>query len=314
MKNLSSRTDFGKKQVRTALLLAAGTGSRLAPLTDKMPKCLVPVNEISILERLLDALRSYNFNKLVIVLGHQADSIRDFLGSRAYGMEIVYITSPVYKTTNNIYSLWLASKAIEEPFLLIESDLVFDPEMLGSMLQPDRIAVSRLQPWMNGTTVTINRNREINAFQNDVQQPDNNHYKTVNIYSLSTQTWQLVRERLDHHISNNMVNGYYETIFADMVTEDCLSFTPVFFDADRWYEIDTISDLLAAGQVCSLYGQPSTHQPDHELNDQGDLGFLQAAMRLPAAAQSKRGTRHSPDKKVGTLMMPTLPSLEPQPS
>jgi choline kinase len=229
-------------------------------------------------------------------------------------MEIVYIISPVYKTTNNIYSLWLASKAIEEPFLLIESDLVFDPEMLGSMLQPDRIAVSRLQPWMNGTTVTINSNREVNAFQKDVQQPDNNHYKTVNIYSLSTRTWQLVRERLDRHISNNMVNGYYETVFAEMVTEDCLSFTPVFFDADRWYEIDTISDLLAAGQVCSLYEHPSIHQPDHELTDQGDLGFLQAAMRLPAAAQNKRGTRHSPDKKVGTLMMPTLPSLVPQPS
>ena len=202
MKKLSSRANFGGKQVRTALLLAAGTGSRLAPLTDKMPKCLVPVNEVSILERLLDALRSYNFNKLVIVVGHQGDSIRDFLGTKAYGMEIVYISSPVYKTTNNIYSLWLARKAIEEPFLLIESDLVFDPEMLGSLLLPDRIAVSRLQPWMNGTTVTIN-NQQVNAFQKNVQHPDNSHYKTVNIYSLSSQTWQQVRKRLDYHISRS---------------------------------------------------------------------------------------------------------------
>ena len=304
MKNLPTHPGFEEEQVRTALLLAAGTGSRLAPLTDKMPKCLVPVNEISILERLVDALRLHNFKRLVIVVGHQADSIRNCLGTRAGGIEITYITSPVYKTTNNIYSLWLARKEINEPFLLIESDLVFDPQMLKDMLQPDRIAVSKLQPWMNGTTVTINSHQQINAFQKDVQKPDDKHYKTVNIYSLSTQTWQLVRKRLDHHISNNMVNGYYETVFADMVTEGCLSFTPVLFDADRWYEIDTIADLRASAQVCSLYHHPSELILDHEVSDQINLGLLQAAQQLPAIARSKRGSRRYPDRKVPTPMMP----------
>ncbi len=312
MKKLSSRANFGGKQVRTALLLAAGTGSRLAPLTDKMPKCLVPVNEVSILERLLDALRSYNFNKLVIVVGHQGDSIRDFLGTKAYGMEIVYISSPVYKTTNNIYSLWLARKAIEEPFLLIESDLVFDPEMLGSLLLPDRIAVSRLQPWMNGTTVTIN-NQQVNAFQKNVQHPDNSHYKTVNIYSLSSQTWQQVRKRLDYHISNNMVNGYYETVFADMVRERRLSFKPVYFDADRWYEIDTRADLLAAGLVCKRYEPSFARLPGRELNDQVDPAFLQAAIRLPAVGRNKRVTRCPPNKNVPISVMSTLPPIVSQP-
>ena len=305
MKNLPARPGFKEKQVRTALLLAAGTGSRLAPLTDKTPKCLVPVNKISILKRLVDALRLHNFKRLVIVVGHEADSIRNFLGSRAGAMEITYITSPVYKTTNNIYSLWLARKEIDEPFLLIESDLVFDPEMLMDMLQPDRIAVSKLQPWMNGTTVTINRFRKIKAFQKDIQKPDDNHhYKTVNIYSLSSLTWQLVCKRLDHHISNNMVNGYYETVFADMVTEECLSFTPVFFDADRWCEIDTIADLHAAAQMCSRHHHPFALAPDHRKSSQIDLGFLQASRRLPAIARSKRGSRHYPNRKVAAPMMP----------
>jgi len=286
-------------------LLAAGTGSRLAPLTDKTPKCLVPVNEISILKRLVDSLRLHNFKRLVIVVGHQADSIRNFLGTRAGAMEITYITSPVYKTTNNIYSLWLARKEIHEPFLLIESDLVFDPEMLTDMLQPDRIAVSKLQPWMNGTTVTINRYRKIKAFQKDIRKTDDNHhYKTVNIYSLSIRTWQLVCKRLDQHISNNMVNGYYETVFADMVTEECLSFTPVFFDADRWYEIDTIADLHAAARMCSRHHHPFALIPDHQRSDQIDLGFLHASRRLPATARSKRGSRRYPNRKVVAPGMP----------
>ena len=307
MKDLPNYPDFGKEQVRTALLLAAGTGSRLAPLTDKTPKCLIHVNETSILERLVDALRFHNFTRLVIVVGHQADSIRNFLGTRAGGMEITYITSPVYKTTNNIYSLWLARKEINEPFLLIESDLVFDPEMLKDMLQPDRIAVSRFQPWMNGTTVTINSHQTVKAFQNDVQKPDDKHYKTVNIYSLSTQTWQQVRKRLDHHISKNMVNGYYETVFADMVTEDCLSFAPVFFDADRWYEIDTIADLRAADLICSLYHQPSALIPDHEVNDQRALDIPLFSKRPPALVRTKSGSRHYLDANVPSSMVPASP-------
>lgn len=247
---------FGKERVSTALLLAAGTGSRLSPLTDMTPKCLVSVNEISILERLIHSLQLHNFKRLVVVVGHQADCIRDFLGARAGGMEITYIISPLYKTTNNIYSLWLARKEIEEPFLLLESDIVFDEALLGNMLLPDRIALASLQPWMNGTTVTLNNRQLVEAFwcggftSHNVQ-----HYKTVNMYSLSRTSWQLVRERLDQHIETNKVDGYYETVFAEMVAEGCLSFTPVFFDPNRWYEIDTINDLHAAEQIF-----PSTHQ------------------------------------------------------
>jgi choline kinase len=248
--NKYSPVSPGNERVSTALLLAAGTGSRLSPLTDMTPKCLVSVNEISILERLILSLQLHNFKRLVVVVGHQAGCIRDFLGARAGGMEITYIISPLYKTTNNIYSLWLARKAIEEPFLLLESDIVFDEALLEDMLLPDRIALASLQPWMNGTTVTLNKRQLVEAFwcggftSHNVQ-----HYKTVNMYSLSRTSWQLVRERLDQHIETNKVDGYYETVFAEMVAEGCLSFTPVFFDPNRWYEIDTINDLHAAEQI-----------------------------------------------------------------
>jgi choline kinase len=309
MKNRTGYPGLGNEQVNTALLLAAGTGSRLSPLTDMTPKCLVPVNEISILERLIRSLRIHNFKRLVVVVGHKADCIRNFLGTRAGGMEITYITSPLYKTTNNIYSLWLARNAIDGPFLLIESDLVFDPEMLKDMLCPDRIAVARLQPWMSGTTVTINSRREIEAFHGGAHKHEDNHYKTVNIYSLSTISWHLLRERLDRHISNNIVNGYYETVFADMVNEGCLSFTPVFFDADRWYEIDTIADLRAAEQVCGFHHHPPAIVATHGVSSQKRLGYPPASTALKTIDRIKRGSRRHPDRK---LPAPTI-SASPLP-
>ncbi len=140
---------------RTALLLAAGMGSRLSPLTDSTAKCLIPVGGIPILERLVRTLISYDFTRLVIVVGHEAHSIRDYLGDHSNDIEIDYVVSSRYRTTNNIYSLWLARRVINEPFLLIESDLVFEESLLEEMLKADRVAVSRQLPWMNGTTVTL---------------------------------------------------------------------------------------------------------------------------------------------------------------
>ncbi len=298
MKNRTSSPTLKNEQVRTALLLAAGTGSRLAPLTDRMPKCMVPVNEISILERLVDSLQEHRFKKLVIVVGHQADAIRNFLGSRAGGMDITYITSPVYKTTNNIYSLWLAREVINEPFLLIESDIVFDSAMLKGMLQPDRIAVAKLQPGMDGTTVTIDKQDKVGAFYDGAhKQRDSKHYKTVNIYSLSRQTWNLMRERLDQQIAAQMVNGYYETVFADMVSEGCLSFAPVLFDHKRWHEIDNLVDLRAAEQMLTLRRQPAIRGAAIATNKRKGLP-------LPAYAHLK--TIGSPSAVASTTIPATI--------
>ena len=109
--------------ITTALLLAAGKGSRLYPLTRDTPKCLTMVHKASMLERLVINLKKQGFKRLVVVTGFQEKCIREFLGTRAGGMKIEYIFSPLYATTNNIYSLWMARKIINEPFLLVESVL-----------------------------------------------------------------------------------------------------------------------------------------------------------------------------------------------
>ena len=147
-------TGFGREQqITTALLLAAGTGSRLHPFTQYEPKCLTMVNGMSILERLVNNLDQHGFKRLVVVTGHLEHRIRDFLGDQFGDISIDYVFSPPYRTTNNVYSLWMAREAINEPFLLLESDLVFDGSLLDPMLYPDRIAVAKMQPWMNGTCV-----------------------------------------------------------------------------------------------------------------------------------------------------------------
>jgi choline kinase len=236
--------------VSTALLLAAGTGSRLYPLTRNEPKCLTIVNGKTILERMVSSLIRQGFKKLVIVTGHLEHCIRDFLGNQIGELKIEYIFSPLYKTTNNIYSLWLAREKINESFLLLESDLVFDETLLDDMIYPDSMALAKMQPWMNGTCVTIDKFFNVNAFVSDNPDvPIEDKYKTVNIYCISLNSWKKIIQKLDIQISAGNTNTYYETIFADMVSDNILSFQSVSFDSKPWYEIDTLKDLAEAKKV-----------------------------------------------------------------
>lgn len=253
-------SDAREQRPTTALLLAAGMGSRLAPLTDDTAKCLVGVSGITILERLLRTLGDRGFTRLVVVLGHESASIQDYLGDRSGNIEINYITSSCYRTTNNIYSLWLARKMIDESVLLIESDLVFEGSLLDGMLQPDRVAVSRQLPWMNGTTVTFGAKDGVSAFcLGEMSRPDATHYKTVNIYSFSRATWRTISERLDTYIVAKRTGDYYESVFAEMIADGSLTLKPVLFDADSWYEIDTLEDLAAAEVMFPRYSESLKH-------------------------------------------------------
>lgn len=241
---------FKGNRVTTALLLAAGSGNRLQPLTDSIPKCLIEINGRPILERLIDNLCDNGFKRLVIVVGYMHHCIRRFVNEYAGDLTIEFITNPLYQTTNNIYSLWLARNKIQELFLLVESDLVFESSQLDGLLYPNKIAISRMQPWMNGTTITIDSLNRVQAFgMGGNGYTEITRYKTVNIYSLSDSTWRKVVERLELHISSGKVNEYYEVVFKEMIADGSLSMDGVFFDPERWYEIDTPADLANAERI-----------------------------------------------------------------
>ncbi len=243
-----------KEPVTTALLLAAGMGSRLYPLSQNAPKCLTIVSGVSILERLISNLSQHGFKRLVVVTGYLENCIKDFLGTKVGDITIDYIFSPLYKTTNNVYSLWMAREIIDEPFMLLESDLVFDESLLKSMLYPNKIAVAKMQPWMDGTYITINQSQQVNGFFNDNKASCTmNAYKTVNIYCISLSSWHRIVKKLDQHISDDRINDYYEIIFAEMIADGSLSFDMISFDSKPWYEIDNIEDLAKAEKLFPLY-------------------------------------------------------------
>jgi NDP-sugar pyrophosphorylase family protein len=221
------------------------------PRTNGFPKCLTEVCGTPILGRLLSCLVKEGFKRLVVVVGHRGEQIREYLDLHACGLQIQCIDSLEHAATNNIYSLWLARKQIHESFVLIESDLVFDSRLLGLLRVSDRIAVARCRPHMRGTTVSFDDSGRISAFAVGAVNGARRRFKTVNLYSLSLPLWQEVGRRLEQRIAAGRVHDYYEVVFADMAAEGSLPFRAAHFDIGRWCEIDTPDDLVAAEQLFS---------------------------------------------------------------
>ena len=118
-----------------AIILAAGTASRLRPLTDNTPKCLLKIGGRSLLQRSIDALTANGISQLVIVTGYLHEQIESFVGRQYPGLKVTYIYNKEYSTTNNIYSLWLARpEADGEDVLLLDSDLLYDPAILNRVM------------------------------------------------------------------------------------------------------------------------------------------------------------------------------------
>ena len=232
--------------VTTALLLAAGAGNRLG---NGSPKCLTDVSGTPILGHLISSLVENGFKRLVVIVGYRGQQIKDYLDLHSSGLDIHYIESRRYESTNNIYSLWLARDYMTDPFLLIESDLVFDSRLLTSMRTSDRIAVAEFRSHMHGTTVSVDKSGTVASFSVGGLDAPRLPNKTVNIYTLSMATWHEVTRRLELRIAAGRVHDYYESVFGEMAALGVLPLRAVWFDDGRWSEIDTPDDLLAARKL-----------------------------------------------------------------
>lgn len=118
-----------------AIILAAGIASRLRPLTDHKPKCLLEIGGKCLLERAINGLLENGIRELVIVTGYLQEQIVDFVHSHYPDLQVEFIFNERYASTNNIYSLWLAGKSIAtEEVLLLDSDIIFDPKLITAVL------------------------------------------------------------------------------------------------------------------------------------------------------------------------------------
>ena len=138
-----------------AIILAAGMGRRLKELTQDNTKCMVKVNGVTLIERMLRQIDSRNLSQIVVVVGYEGQKLIDYIATLDIKTPIKYVNNPIYDKTNNIYSLALAKEYLcKEDTLLFESDLIFADELIDVLLEDPRetlALVDKYESWMDGT-------------------------------------------------------------------------------------------------------------------------------------------------------------------
>ena len=271
-----------KSKNMQAIILAAGMGRRLGDYTKDNTKCMVPVNGVKLIDRLLGQLAKQQLSRVIIVVGYKGKELREYIGkswgqvfdvnsTESWGqvldvnsfnqatcphdsrspLTIEFAENPVYDKTNNIYSLAIVKdKLQEDDTLLIESDLIFSDRMIPMIVDnpyPNLALVAKYETWMDGTMVRLDDEQNIVNFISkdafDYNDVDS-YYKTVNIYKLSRQfSQQKYVPFLDAYTKAVGNNEYYENVLRIISLLNNHDMKALPIGGEKWYEIDDKQDL-----------------------------------------------------------------------
>lgn len=246
-----------------AVILAAGMGKRLGELTKGNTKCMVKVNGVSLIERLLHQLENVvlprALSRVVIVTGYEGKKLQDFIATLNIKLPIEFVDNPIYATTNNIYSLYLAKDyLLAEDTLLFESDLIFEDKVIQTLVDnpyPSLALVDKFESWMDGTVVTLDDELNIKRFipgSKFSYEATEEYYKTVNVYKFSKQFSTTHYVPFLAAYSKALGNNeYYEQVLRVIAMLDHPEIKALPLNGELWYEIDDVQDLdIAESMFC----------------------------------------------------------------
>jgi choline kinase len=229
------------------VILAAGAGSRLKPLTDHMPKCLLKVGVKCILEMTIENLLATNNSEIIIVTGYLENKIREFIRERFRHLQITYIYNELYASTNNIYSLWLAKdEVLGNDMMMLDSDIVFDERIISKLqnsgyknclaLKRHEVHDEEIKVKTDAHGCVIEIGKEVNVSQAEGE--------SIGIEIFGKEALTELYFILDRKVvTEKEVNQFYEAAFQELSDNNLF-----IVDTTEYFcmEIDTEEDLKIA--------------------------------------------------------------------
>ncbi len=241
-----------------AVILAAGMASRLRPLTNDCPKCLLSIGERSLLQRSMDALIDAGIHEFVIVTGYLHEQIENFVNKKYTSEKITFIYNDVYESTNNIYSLWLARPETEgQDILLLDSDLLYDPQIVKLVLSSEEdnvLTLIRHELGEEEMKVVTDENGAIKEISKTCD-PSVSAGESLGIEKMGKSYTKVLYAELRHMMEDEgLENVFYERAFERLLAK---GHTYKVLDVTKYFscELDTVEDFERSKELIpdSLY-------------------------------------------------------------
>ncbi|MCR5023742.1 MAG: phosphocholine cytidylyltransferase family protein [Lachnospiraceae bacterium] len=236
-----------------ALILAAGFGKRLRPITNEIPKSLVEVGGVPLLENNLNNLVSLGISDIGIVVGHMADLIRERIGSEWKGVPVSYYENQRYLETNNVVSLSCAYDFCNDDMLMLECDIMYRREMLEKLMKGKGDCSILVSPFnhetMDGSVIRVDGDVALELILGKWQGEDFNYSccrKTVNMYRFTKDFVKEYISLVKWYVENAGEQSYYEKVLGSLMYLREHEVRIVEVPEESWCEIDDAEDLARA--------------------------------------------------------------------
>lgn len=243
-----------------AIILAAGYGNRMRPLTDDTHKTLLKIAGQPIIDRILTGLAENGISEIVLVTGYRSGELESHVMARHPGMNFTFVRNERFRETNNIYSMALAFEQaeIDDDILLIESDLIYEPAVIRKIIDSpyENVAlVDRYRTGMDGTVVSLAGDRIISVIPGHLQDENfafSDKFKTLNIYKFSREFCKTKFSKiLTYYAKVIDDNCYYELILGVLIYMQQVSINAEIIENEKWAEVDDANDLRVAEYIFS---------------------------------------------------------------
>ncbi|MDA3778737.1 MAG: phosphocholine cytidylyltransferase family protein [Bacteroidales bacterium] len=242
------------EDIKTAIILAAGRGTRLKEMTNDIPKPMIKINDKSIIRNLIEQLIDEGIDRIIVLVGYMSKIIEEHLKEYKKEIDLIFIENKIYATTNNIYTLWLAKDYMQGGFYLFEADIFCEKALIKNLLTDNRdniMLVGKFTSLMNGTVIRNNKDSDIvnKMYLKKEQTKDFDYsdtYKTVNFYKIGKNfVKSFFQQKLEYHIKSKDTGSYYELIIKEAIDKDHV-FYSIKANENKWWEIDNQEDLEIA--------------------------------------------------------------------
>lgn len=232
-----------------AVILSAGQGRRLFPLTARLPKCLLPINGKTVIEWQIEALRSAGIERVSVVVGFGAAKVRTLLTRQCLPLpEIHTIFNPRFDVADNLISCWSARGEMDEDFLLINGDTLFEPSVLFRLLQsepaPVTVAIARKPTYDADDMKVCCTGRLLRRIGKDLPAAETDG-ESIGVLLFRGSGPALFRSALENAARRPDASRlWYLSAVNEMAAERLVRTAPI--DGCGWAEIDYPKDLAIA--------------------------------------------------------------------